>query len=279
MLNTELITILKDFYHSDKKITILTGAGISAESGIPTFRGEEGYWRVGSVNYQPQEIGTLSMYQENPLEVWKWFLFRRTVCQKAEPNLGHLAVVEMEKMFQDRFTLITQNVDGLHLRAGNSLERTFLIHGTLEYMRCGVECSKELYPFPEGLTDKTRESEIPQEEWDLLVCPKCGSRTRPHVLWFDEYYDEEFYKFKSSLKVADQTDLLVVVGTSGATNLPTHVVNIVTLNDKTMIDINPTENKFSRIADNYEYGYALQGKGGEVLPEIMKVFQEAAKGA
>ena len=126
MFTPFLKEVLADFFHSDKKITILTGAGISAESGIPTFRGTEGYWRIGSTNYKPQTIGTYEMFRKQPEEVWKWFLFRKTVCQKAQPNSGHEAVVELEKVFQDRFTLITQNVDGLHLRAGNSLDRTFL---------------------------------------------------------------------------------------------------------------------------------------------------------
>jgi len=273
MLNKELSKLFKDFYHRQGKITVLTGAGISAESGIPTFRGEEGYWKVGSVNYQPQEIGTYRMFLESPKEVWKWFLFRKTVCRKSEPNAGHLAIVEMEKLFKDRFTLITQNVDGLHLRAGNSLEKTFLIHGTLEYMRCGKECSKSLYLYPE-IADKTREDDIPEKEWDQLLCPKCGSLTRPHVLWFDEYYNEEFYKYESVLHVADETDLLLVVGTSGATNLPNSVVSIVKQNQKKLIDINPVENRFSRMAEKYKNGYVLQEKSGEALPAILKTFQE-----
>lgn len=276
MLNQELIALLKEFYHSQGNITVLTGAGISAESGIPTFRGEEGYWKVGSVNYQPQEIGTWRMFTQNPKEVWKWFLFRKTVCRKSEPNAGHLAVVEMEKLFQDRFTLITQNVDGLHLRAGNTLDKAFLIHGTLEYMRCSAECSTDLYPYPK-IADKTRDSDIPEEEWHQLCCPKCGSLTRPHVLWFDEYYNEEFYKYQSSLEVADKTDLLLVVGTSGATNLPNSVVDIVRDNQKTLIDINPTENRFSWVAERYTHGHVLQAKSGEALPKILKVFQEEVR--
>ncbi|NOS74904.1 MAG: RNA polymerase subunit sigma, partial [Methyloglobulus sp.] len=114
-------------------ITVLTGAGVSAESGIPTFRGEEGYWTVGSRNYQPSEIATQAMFQRNPKEVWKWFLYRRGICEDALPNPGHLAIVKMEKLLGSRFRLVTQNVDGLHLRAGSNIDRTYQVHGNLNY--------------------------------------------------------------------------------------------------------------------------------------------------
>ena len=95
---------IKDVLKGSGKITFLTGAGISAESGIPTFRGKEGFWKVGSVNYQPQEIGTYSMFLSAPSEVWKWFLFRNTICRKAKPNSGHYALAELESLLQRPFS-------------------------------------------------------------------------------------------------------------------------------------------------------------------------------
>jgi len=108
-----LVRIIAEALKTGELITLLTGAGVSAESGIPTFRGREGYWTVGSKNYQPSGIATLSMLQQNPKEGWKWFLFRRGFCEAATPNPGHLAIAQMEERLGSRFRLITQNVDGL----------------------------------------------------------------------------------------------------------------------------------------------------------------------
>lgn len=252
---------------SNGKITFLVGAGLSAESGIPTFRGEEGYWKVGSVNYQPQEIGTYRMFKEQPEEVWKWFLFRKTVCRKALPNNGHYALLEIEQELGDRFALLSQNVDGLHTRAGSSEKRMCLVHGNLEYARCGDECTRTLYPFPE-LEDKTRTSELSADEINQLKCPKCGSWLRPHVLWFDEIYNEYYYKFETAQNVSYETELLFTIGTSGATTLPVRAVDNVMYMNKMLVDINIDENYFSALADSYVNGYSLRGKSGEVLPQI-----------
>src|SRR5690606_22392762 len=117
-------------------LLFLTGAGISAESGIPTFRGPEGYWRVGSTNYRPEELATFAAYSAMPDVVWGWYLYRRGVCRAASPGPGHMALARAEEVLGDGFHLITQNVDGLHLRAGNSPERTYAIHGMIDFFRC-----------------------------------------------------------------------------------------------------------------------------------------------
>ncbi|MDR2550505.1 MAG: hypothetical protein LBD10_09950 [Desulfobulbus sp.] len=178
--------VLRKIAQRNGGITILTGAGISAESGIPTFRGPEGYWTVGSQIYHPQEMATFWMFSQQPDEVWKWYLYRLGVCRAAEPNPGHQALVAMEQRFGDRFTLITQNVDGLHLRAGNSPERTYQIHGNIEYMRCSLECSGTVYPIPHAVQPKTKDDRLTDQDRELLCCPLCGARARPHVLLFDE---------------------------------------------------------------------------------------------
>lgn len=112
-LNSELRNRLLEFYQGARKLTVLTGAGLSADSGIPTFRDKDGFWTVGSVNYMPEEMGTYEMFLEHPLDVWKWFLYRLGICLKASPNVGHYAIKELEDIFGERFQLITQNVDGL----------------------------------------------------------------------------------------------------------------------------------------------------------------------
>jgi NAD-dependent deacetylase len=149
-----------DFCRSKGQLSVLTGAGISAESNIPTFRGPEGYWTVGSREYQPQEMATLSMFTRQPYEVWKWYLYRKGVCERAAPNKGHLALVAMEKLLCDRFNLITQNVDNLHLKAGHNRSRTFEIHGNIFFVRCANQCTDAVYPLPAGLKSKSRNDEL-----------------------------------------------------------------------------------------------------------------------
>jgi len=262
---------LRAFYAKERKLTILTGAGLSADSGIPTFRDKDGFWTVGSVNYMPEEMGTFDMFRKQPLEVWKWFLYRHTICSKAHPNIGHFAIKELEDLFVDRFRLITQNVDGLHFKAHSSKENAYLIHGTLEKSRCGYECSKELYPFPDF--DLEKGEELTDEQVDTLKCKKCGRYLRPHVLWFDEMYNENFYKLDSSLRTAKETGLLLIVGTSGATNLPRRIVETVLGRQGLIIDINPNENYFSKTVSKAQNGYSLRGKSSDILPEFVELFK------
>ena len=127
-LESRLSTLLDDARAGSGPLVFLTGAGISAESGIPTFRGPEGYWTVGSREYRPEELATYEAFTRMPDEVWAWYLYRRGVCRAARPNPAHLALVELERALGDRFLLVTQNVDGLHLRAGHSAERVLQIH-------------------------------------------------------------------------------------------------------------------------------------------------------
>lgn len=257
-----------------KKITVLTGAGISAESGIPTFRGPDGFWTIGSRNYQPQEIATFWMFKRRPYDVWSWYLYRIKLCRKAKPNRGHIAVADMEKILGDSFMLITQNVDGLHLRAGNTLKRTYQIHGNIFYIRCSEECSREIYPLPDGIKGKDKGEEITEEEKRLLRCPRCGAIARPHVLWFDESYDEKYFYWDSSLRVARETGLLITVGTSGATNLPNQILWTVYSEGGTIIDVNIEENPFGRIAKETPFGMFIKEKSSKVLPEIAGIIAE-----
>ena len=274
-MNKDLKEILQDFALGSKRITILTGAGISAESNIPTFRGPEGYWTIGSREYHPQEMATYSMFIQKPEEVWKWYLYRLGVCKKARPNPGHLALVEMERLFNDRFTLITQNVDNLHIRAGNSLSRTYQIHGNIFYMRCANECSSNIYPLPEDISGKSKGEGLTPEEQILLRCPDCGERSRPHVLWFDEAYNEKYYRYQSSLEVAGQTELLLIIGTSGTTNLPNQVAWEVKNHDGIIIDVNVEENPFSNLALSCSRGYFIKKQSSVVLPQILDIFTKS----
>ena len=255
---------------NDGHITVLTGAGISAESGIPTFRGPEGYWTVGSRVYQPQEMATFRMFQQNPRAVWQWYLYRLGVCRQADPNPGHHALVKMERHFPGRFTLVTQNVDNLHRRCGQSNDNTYEIHGNIQWVRCAKRCLNDLRLLPAEVSVKAKDEPISEAEWQALHCRSCGHLLRPHVLWFDESYDESYYRYESTLKAGRKTDLLFVVGTSGATNLPNQLVAEVYRRGSAIIDINIEENPFGQLADRYEQGMAIRGPSGAALPFIVE---------
>ncbi len=262
--------VINRVLNSKKYITILTGAGISAESGIPTFRGPEGYWTIGSKEYQPQEMATYGMFKKRPYDVWKWYLYRIKICSEALPNPGHIAIAKMEALLKDRFVLITQNVDGLHLRAGNTFMRTFQVHGNIFYIRCSNECSYNIYTIPKEIKGKNKGEEITEKEKILLRCPKCKAIARPHVLWFDEYYDERYFHYETCIKIANNTGFLITVGTSGATNLPNKIVWTVYSNGGTIIDINIHQNPFSKIALKSKDGMFIKDSSSKILPIIQK---------
>ncbi len=266
----ETIPALNEFLESHctqaKRLVFLTGAGISAESGIPTFRGEEGYWTIGSKVYQPQEMATWSNFSKMPAQVWRWYLYRRAICHQAKPNPAHLALADLEKSFQNQFTLVTQNVDGLHLRAGNTFDRTYQIHGNIDYMRPYRGDSSSLEPITMSTDQATIDAMSDDELLEALK--RNGKECRPHVLWFDECYDEDLYRFQSSLEVTARTDLLVIVGTSGATNLPNQMVSMAAQRGIPFIDINPNENIFGEAARRLPHGLSIQGSAGAVLPTL-----------
>lgn len=253
---------------SEGLVVWLTGAGISAESGIPTFRGPEGFWTIGSKNYHPMELATRAAFGEMPDEVWAWYLYRRSVCRAAGPNLAHLALAELEPRLGDRFQLVTQNVDGLHLRAGNSMKATWQIHGNIDFARCSeAHCGRGPWLLPEAVpTDWTRGQSLDDTTRASLRC-ECGARARPHVLWFDEYYDEENFRFESSLDAVQRAALLIVVGTSGATNLPMQMAHLARNRGVPILVIDPESNPFSALTTD-EGGALLSGTACEWVPRI-----------
>ncbi|HET6923624.1 MAG TPA: Sir2 family NAD-dependent protein deacetylase [Anaeromyxobacteraceae bacterium] len=267
-MEPKLERILGEVRQARGTVLVLTGAGISAESGIPTFRGKEGYWVVGSRNYLPQEMATQAMFRSNPEESWRSYLYRFGVVRHAEPNAGHRALVALERALQDRFTLVTQNIDGLHRRAGSSEERTYCIHGDAAWVRCSADCGVGLLPVPE-FSDRSRNDPFTDEDRRRLTCPGCRRWLRPHVLWFDEYYDEENYRMQSALRAAGEASLLLVVGTSGATNLPMQIGELCWRRGIAMVDVNPESNPFAELAESAPLGFFARGTACDRLPEIV----------
>ena len=254
---------------------VLTGAGVSAESGIPTFRGPEGYWTVGSRVYQPQELATEAAFRQMPDEVWRWYLYRRAVCRAAEPNGGHHALVDLERALGERFLLVTQNVDGLHLRAGSSSRRTYQIHGNIDFMRCAGPHGRAPVRIPQEVPAVLATDPFPEEARTLLTCGSCSGRTRPHVLWFDEYYDEALYRFESSLAAAARARVLITAGTAGATNLPNQMVAAALRAGALLIDVNPDDNPFGQAAERAG-GVRLRGPASQELPRLVALIAAAA---
>jgi NAD-dependent protein deacetylase/lipoamidase len=265
-MEEKLKAILEPIRRDGGRVVALTGAGISAESGIPTFRGAEGYWVIGSRNYMPQEMATREMFDRAPEEVWRWYLFRFGICKDASPNAGHEALVRLERALGERFTLVTQNIDGLHRRAGS--QRVHCIHGDAAWVRCADDCGVgllDLPPFP----PRGKDDPFTETERSALTCPRCRGWLRPHVLWFDECYDEANYRMDSALRAASAADLLLVVGTSGATNLPMQIGRLVFGRGAAMIDVNPEENPFAELAARSPRGFFARGSACERLPELV----------
>ncbi len=250
-------------------IVFLTGAGISAESGIPTFRGPEGYWRVGSRNYQPTELATAEAFARMPEEIWQWYLYRRGVCHAAEPNEAHLALAEAERRLGDRFLLVTQNVDGLHTRAGSSSARTYQIHGNIDFCRCSVGCAPTLRPLPAALPVAwARERTLVDAERAALHC-SCGAWLRPHVLWFDESYDEPLFRYVSARQAAETAAVLIVVGTSGATTLPAQMCAIVVARGAPLVVVDPEPGAYTTLAGRGARGVQIVGTACANVPLLV----------
>jgi NAD-dependent deacetylase len=254
-----LAATIAEKYLESSNIILLTGAGISEESGIPTFRGYGGYWSIGSKNYFPEELATYNVFMQIPEHVWAWYHHRRNLCKSAEPNAGHHAIKKLETIaikHSKSFHLVTQNVDGLHLKAGADPLLTYQIHGNLHYMRCLQSCTSNLYP-------------IPDETTGIPKCPNCGKFARPHVLWFDETYNELYYGATSVLKLANAMNFLVIIGTTLKTSLPYKIAIIAANKSIPIVKINP-EPLDELAGENVVH---IPEKSGSFLPKLLAVIE------
>lgn len=224
-----------------RSIAVLTGAGISAESGVPTFRGAGGLWRT----FRAEDLATPEAFANDPRLVWEWYDWRRQKIAAAKPNLGHYALVTLEKRTPD-LTLITQNVDGLHPLAGsrNLLE----IHGNLWRTRC-LSCRD------------VRENREPQLTRLPPRCP-CEGVLRPDVVWFGEPLPYDLVK--RAIRAVESCDLMLVVGTSGLVQPAASMADAALDRGVPVVEINLDPTPLSDRAT-----YVLQGKAGEILPKLI----------
>lgn len=201
----KVIEQVRPWVQQARRIVVLTGAGVSAESGVPTFRGEKGLWR----SYDPMQLATPDAFRAQPRVVWAWYRWRQDLVRRCEPNAGHHALVALQQRLGKGFTLITQNVDGLHARAGSLGVNE--LHGNIfadRCMRCGaVEDAFERTP------DDRIHPERPEFDPPLPHCRACGGPLRPGVVWFGENLPDG--AIESAARAARNADLFFVIGTSG----------------------------------------------------------------
>ena len=207
-----------------ERVAVLTGAGVSAESGVPTFRGEDGLWR----NYRPEELATPQAYARDPDLVWAWYAMRFQKVSEAQPNAAHLALAKLAQ--HKDLTLVTQNVDGLHRRAGS--KDVLELHGDLTRSRC-ERC---------GHLDGLEPNFTPPPH-----CSKCGSRARPNVVWFGETLPQN--TFQQAINAFAKTDVALVVGTSAVVEPAASLARLAKERGAFVVEINPEATPLSRLAD------------------------------
>ncbi len=225
-----------------QSVAVLTGAGISAESGVPTFRGPDGLWR----NFRPEQLATPEAFEADARLVWEWYNWRRELIAPLQPNLAHYALVEMERRVR-QFTLITQNVDGLHGKAGsrNLLE----IHGSIWKVRC--TCC--------GIV--TDNFDVPIQI--LPTCHQCGSLLRPNVVWFGEMLPE--VELHAAQLAATRCNLMFVIGTSGVVQPAASFAVIAKGAGAYVVEVNIERTPLSGVADR-----TCIGKAAEVLTQVIR---------
>ncbi|MDY6916159.1 MAG: NAD-dependent deacylase [Candidatus Cloacimonadota bacterium] len=228
----------------ENKMVVLTGAGISAESGIKTFRDNNGLWE----NHNVEEVATPQGFKKNPELVWCFYKARYNQLASVKPNAGHYALADLEKYLQENFTLITQNVDGLHLAAGS--KNVLEMHGSLRKCFCN-KCNSYFQMSKINLSDT-----IPK-------CEKCGGELRPDVVWFGEmpYYLD---KIESKLRKADY---FMVVGTSGVVYPAAQFLHLAKIFGVFSVGVNLVPPENVKLIDEFH-----QGKAGEILPQLVKLW-------
>jgi NAD-dependent deacetylase len=232
-----------------RHVCVLTGAGISAESGIPTFRDAlTGLW----AKFSPEELATPEAFERDPKFVWDWYEFRRDLVRKAQPNPGHYALAELARRVP-KLTLVTQNVDGLHQRAGSADVLEY--HGNILRDRCTVE---------RVVADRSAESQR-----GLPHCAACGGLLRPDVVWFGEAIPVR--PMLAAAAAADDCDVFLSIGTSSLVYPAAGLAESALRRRATVIEINPNATELSALAD-----LVLTGPSGIVLPRLLAVLDPLA---
>jgi len=229
---------------TSKSIVFFTGAGISAESGIPTFRGKDGIWN----KLKPEELANFDAFLKNPELVWEWYKHRKQIIKESKPNAGHLAIAEAQNIFP-KVSVVTQNIDNLHRRAGS--KTVYELHGNIERNYC-IKC-------------KTFYNEELDFSTGIPKC-KCGGLIRPDVVWFGEFLPED--QFNLSEKAAENGDIFFIIGTSAVVYPAASLIFTAKQSGAYLIEVNIEETEISRFVDK-----SLFGLSGKILPALIKEVQ------
>ncbi|MCP5517833.1 MAG: NAD-dependent deacylase [Verrucomicrobiales bacterium] len=228
--------------HRARRIMALTGAGISAESGMPTFReAQTGLW----ARFQPEELATPEAFERHPRRVWEWYAWRRSLAAQARPNVGHRTLVGLADRVPD-FTLVTQNVDNLHQRAGS--REVVELHGNILRTRC----SQDGGPVTEWADGGT----LPP------LCPRCGAPLRPDVVWFGEALPAD--AVAHAWRAAEAAELCLVVGTSALVHPAASLPLVTREHGGLVVEVNPEPTPLTPQA-----AWSLRGRAGDVLPRLL----------
>jgi NAD-dependent deacetylase len=234
---------LIDRLRAATRVMVLTGAGTSAESGVPTFRdAQKGHW----AKYRPEELATPQAFAKNPKLVWDWYATRRDQVQAVEPNAGHEALAELEDLWSD-FTLVTQNVDGLHQRAGS--QNVHELHGNITRVKCAREGTQVSVWLP-------TKDHSPK-------CQRCGAFLRPDVVWFGESLPPK--ALEAATHAARNCEVFLSIGTSSVVYPAAGLADLASTHQATIVEINPNTTPLTGRAD-----FVLPGPSGEVLPLLAK---------
>jgi NAD-dependent deacetylase len=237
----KLMHAVRKWLAEARSVAVLTGAGVSAESGVPTFRDANGLWN----QYRVQDLATPSAFARDPKLVWDWYNWRRSVLSEVKPNPGHYALAELEKRIP-AFTLITQNVDGLHELAGS--QNVLRLHGSVWSVRC-LACGQE-----------TLDKRIPMP--DIPPHCDCGGLLRPAVVWFGEPLPSEIWKAAEA--AAQSADLFLVIGTSAVVYPAAGLAQLAKSSGARVVEINVAETPLTTAIDQF-----LQGPSGQLLPQLI----------
>ena len=234
---------------SAKKVAVLTGAGVSAESGVPTFRDPGGIWE----KFRPEQLANFEAFMSDPDFVWSWYQHRREIMREVKPNAGHYALVDMENIFED-FNLITQNIDNLHHRAGS--KKVTELHGNIERNYC-LKC-------------RTFYEDIDISEKKVLKCEKCGGLIRPDVVWFGEMLPVD--AINNAEISAANSDVFFTIGTSAEVYPAAMLPIIAKRAGAYVVEINTKPTAISNELDE-----TITGKSGEILSELVNKIKEIRK--
>jgi NAD-dependent deacetylase len=226
-----------------RAVAVLTGAGVSAESGVPTFRDADGLWEGHPI----EDVATPAAFRRDPRLVWQFYNARRANLAQVQPNPGHIALARLEEHFgSDHFTIITQNVDGLHRRAGS--RNVVELHGNLTRTRC-TGCGRV-------------EDHGCEPLGDLPLCPSCRGQLRPDIVWFTEMLPPDAWEAAET--AAERCDCLLVVGTSAVVYPAAGLITTARLGGSTVIECNLQHTAASHLAD-----VCLFGRSGDLLPQLI----------